>query len=67
MRKRKLYACKCGRWVSHGKRLCKFCSPYVGNTNYDEAVNPSFLLTNEISEGNIDIRLQEGFRFLQDY
>jgi hypothetical protein len=67
MRKRKLYACKCGRWVKQREHLCEVCSPYGGNTNYDEVVNPSFLLTNEISGRNIDIRLQEGFRLLQDY
>jgi len=69
MRRRKIYACECGRWLSGkvgkwNKTYCSLCSPYAKESH--EIIEPTFLLTNEISEGNIDLRLKEGFRLLQE-
>jgi hypothetical protein len=64
--KRRMYSClKCGKRIDKRDYLCSDCSPYGGNCDYDKVENPTFLLTNEISEGNITNRLKEGFRLLQ--
>jgi hypothetical protein len=65
MRRRLLYTCKCGRWVKGRNRVCSFCSSNSKET-VDNIENPTFLLTNEIAEHNINIRLREGFKLLND-
>jgi uncharacterized OB-fold protein len=61
MRKRLLYTCKCGRWIKRPQNVCEYCS---STSKYIEVNEPTFLLTNEISDGNFDVRLKEGFKLL---
>jgi len=63
---KKIYYCKCGI-KTKGGRLCSKCSPYVEESHQDSRENPIFLLTTEISENNLKIRLNEGFALLQEY
>ena len=68
MRKRLLYTCLCGKHFigrPNGKGsdiYCLECSS--SGKEPTEAIEPSFLLTNEISKGNFNIRLKEGFELL---
>ena len=60
----------CGRWLNtrSGKgshSLCNKCSPYTNEPS--TTIEPTFLLTSEISEKNMNLRLKEGFALLQGY
>jgi len=63
MRRRPRYICKCGSWINGSQTVCSKCSPY-SQEPHDNTENPTFLLTSEISEGNISHRLREGFKLL---
>jgi len=63
MKKRQI-CYKCGIKIDKKERLCSKCSPY-GKAIF-EAEEPSFILTNEISEGNLNLRLKEGFGLLSE-
>jgi len=62
-RKRMIYACKiCGVWVTHAI-YCVKCARNL--KEYHAPLEPTYLLTSEISGGNVDIRLKYGFNLLR--
>ena len=62
--KKDYFCSKCGTWTGKKRYLCSNCSSQ--GKEIFEAEESSFLLTNEIAEGNLSIRLREGFRLLSE-
>ena len=61
----KQHICKCGNRTSRGGGLCVECSLKSKKGNTESDTLGSFDTVQEISEGNINTRLSEGFRLLQ--
>jgi len=60
-----LYNCyKCGRYVKIAGCLCSYCFNRITRA-YSES--PTFDAVTEMSKGNINTRLKEGFRLLSEY
>ena len=65
-RQYKRHICKCGERTSKGGSLCVECSLKSHKSVPQDYEIGTFDTVQEIAEGNLNTRLNEGFRLLQE-